>query len=217
MTSTTPTLAARIAEVRNHPQFAALRTLPSQVAFVPGGPKGDRLILNSKISSDPPPAAILRIIGQICRSGHALQPTGTYKPGNFLDSNVTKARLRFHLNAPLANDKDDHFSQCIADHDMFVENLKRIQDDAIDSYKSPDVIRPVADNKDVAVFHPFVVVSFCLRIFFGFARSAERLCCSLMSTKKTTLPRAVTHRCPLLAMETAPLSPHKKVRHLLHF
>lgn len=147
-------LAEHIAAVRNDPQFAARRTLPSELIFVKGGVEGNRLILKRDSASKTPPPAVLRIIGQITRSRHALRPSGTYSPTNRTGGeNVTKAKLRFVINAP----NDEHFSECIDDYDQFIQNLRAIHNSDVDSSKSPTMFRPIADSDDVTVLHPLVV------------------------------------------------------------
>ncbi len=76
---------------------------------------------------------------------------------------MTKARLRFVINAP----KDEHFSECIDDYNKFIQNLGAIHNSDVDSSKSPTMFRPIADNNDVTVLHPLVVVSTFATVYVG--------------------------------------------------
>lgn len=116
-----------IVEVRGSPHYAAASTLPSELTFWEGGAGGDRLIPESEKDGFEPPSAVLRIIVQISRSGHFLRPTGTYIPSSKLaNDNVTKAKLRFAINAP----KDPRFGRCADDYSQFNKNLRAIQTNA---------------------------------------------------------------------------------------
>lgn len=83
---------------------------------------------------------------------------GTYHPPSpFPNDNVTKAKLRFLINAP----GDPRFARCEEDYDRFIGNLKMIHDEDMRPGRQPEgVIRPIGANNDVRVLHSLVVVCY---------------------------------------------------------
>ncbi|KLO15708.1 hypothetical protein SCHPADRAFT_253161 [Schizopora paradoxa] len=155
MTPLHPSLSKRIEEVRNDPLYAGRAGLSSKLAFFDGGNEGNRLILAEEAASASPSGASLRIIGQISRGDHFLQPTGTYMPAHKSkdEDDVTKAKLRFHLHRP----RD--FGDVSDEYDTFLANLALIHEEDVGkpTQKPKSIHRPSDNVKGITVLHQLVI------------------------------------------------------------
>ena len=164
MTPLLPSLSKRIEAVRNDPLYAGRAGVPSLLAFYDGGNEGNRLILAKDSASAAPSGATLRIIGQISRRDHSLQPNGTYNPAHKIkdEDNVTKAKLRFHLLRPM------DFGDASVEFDTFTKNLAEIHKKDVGD-REPQSTHRLTDNaKGITVLHQLVIVRHLLQLAFGY-------------------------------------------------